>query len=478
LRKLPPLRLSVTALREWAATLLPLLLIAIGLLLAAYWVLDPTPPHHVVLATGVDQGAYAEFGKRYAQQLARHDIRVELRPTQGAAENLQLLRSGQVDLAFVQGGADADHAADGSNPDAHLRSLGSMFYEPVWFFFRYDPPKTPRAASAPHGGVATLGRPGGGQLDAPGLTQLSQLKGWRLNIGAPGSGVPNLMQRLLEANRIEPASLTLLQQSQTPAVVDLLEGRLDALVFASAPESLMVQMLLQTPGIRLFDIAQSEAYSRRFAFLTPALLPRGIVDLARDMPPQDVHLVAPTATLVAREDLHPALVQLFVQAAQQVHGQAGWFQRRGDFPNAHDNERPLHPEAARVYAKGEPFLQRYLPFWLANLVDRMWVVLLSIIGLLIPLARIVPPLVEFRIRSRVFRWYGQLRALEAEPLTAEQRLQRLDEIEARVERISVPLSYADGLYALRSHIQLVRRRLQGTAEAAPHTEIPHSPANP
>jgi hypothetical protein len=161
-----------------------------------------------------------------------------------------------------------------------------------------------------------------------------------------------------------------------------------------------------------------------------------------------------------------------VQAAQQVHGQAGWFQRRGDFPNAHDNERPLHPEAARVYAKGEPLLQRYLPFWLANLVDRMWVVLLSIIGLLIPLARIVPPLLEFRIRSRVFRWYGQLRALEAEPLSAEQRLQRLDEIEARVERISVPLSYADGLYALRSHIQLVRRRLQGAADPPPFPTDP------
>jgi hypothetical protein len=191
------------------------------------------------------------------------------------------------------------------------------------------------------------------------------------------------------------------------------------------------------------------------------VLPRGVVDLARDMPPQDVHLVAPTATLVAREKLHPALVQLFVQAAQQVHGESGWFQRKGDFPNARDNERPLHHEAERVYAHGEPFLQRYLPFWLANLVDRMWVVLLSIVTLLIPLSRVVPPLVEFRIRSRVFRWYGQLRAIEAEEgRTPNDELnQRLDEIEARVSRITVPLSYADELYALRSHIQLVRRRL-------------------
>jgi hypothetical protein len=225
---------------------------------------------------------------------------------------------------------------------------------------------------------------------------------------------------------------------------------------------------LQTPGIRLFDFAQADAYARRFPFLTPVSLPRGVVDLAGDLPRQDVRLVAPTATLVARERLHPALVQLFVQAAQQVHGPAGWFQRKGDFPNARDNERPLHREAERVYSHGEPLLQRYLPFWLANLIDRMWVVLLSIVGLLIPLSRVVPPLVEFRIRSRVFRWYGQLRAIEAEEgrTPADELRERLDEIDARVAGITVPLSYADELYALKGHIQQVRRRLQPPRPAA------------
>ena len=448
-RALPHLPTSLTALREIAATAAPFVLLTLLLLAAAYVVLDPTPPRRVTLATGVDQGAYAEFGKRYAARLAQHGIQVTLRPTAGAAENLALLRRGEVDLAFVQGGADAPPAgADDDAPDAGLRSLGNMFHEPVWLFYR-------EAAVAQRLG----GRP---------LASLAQLSGWRLNIGAPGSGVPNLMRQLLQANHVDPTALTLLQQPQTPAVVELLEGRIDALVLASAPESLMVQMLLQTPGIRLFSFEQAEAYARRFAFLTPVTLPRGVVDLARDLPPADVRLVAPTAALVARPGLHPALAQLFVQAAQQVHGGAGWFQRQGDFPNARDNERPLHPEAARVYAHGEPWLQRYLPFWAANLVDRMWVVLLSIVGLLIPLSRVVPPLVEFRIRSRVFRWYGQLRAIETdagrEP--ADELHRRLDEIEARVARISVPLSYADELYALRSHIQLVRRRLPAEGRSA------------
>ena len=186
------------------------------------------------------------------------------------------------------------------------------------------------------------------------------------------------------------------------------------------------------------------------------------VDLANDKPAADVHMVAPTATLVARHTLHPALAQLFVQAAHDIHGQPGWFQRKHDFPNAQDGERPLAPEAERFYRNGVPWLQRYLPFWFANLIDRMWLAMLSIVAVLLPLSRVVPPIVELRIRSRVFRWYAQLRDIEssigAKPAPA--LLQGLDDIEAKVNAVQVPLSYADELYAFKSHIHLVRRQLQ------------------
>jgi TRAP-type uncharacterized transport system substrate-binding protein len=435
---------ALVSLRALALTAGPFVLLALVLLAVAYGALQPNPPRRVVLATGVERGAYSEFAKRYAELLRQHGIEVELRATQGAAENLALLRRDDsgVEIGFVQGGADRAYAP-GEDPDAELVSLGSLFYEPVWLFYRED------AAQR--------------LLKAPTLGALNQLAGWTLNVGAPGSGVPPLMARLLEANGIEPSALKLQQQPVTPAVVDLVESRIDALVLASAPESSMVQMLLQTPGIRLFDFAQAEAYSRRFPFMSAVVLPRGVVDLARDLPPADVRLVAPTATLVARRTLHPALAQLFVQAAQQVHGVPGWFQRKGDFPNAASTERPLHPEAQRFYRNGVPWLQRYLPFWIANLADRMWVALVAIIAVLIPLSRVVPPLYEFRIRSRVFRWYGQLRAVEdgLGRRPAPELLKELDDIEARVGRITVPLSYADELYALRSHIQLVRGRVQG-----------------
>jgi len=175
-----------------------------------------------------------------------------------------------------------------------------------------------------------------------------------------------------------------------------------------------------------------------------------------------LRLIAPTAMLVARDDIHPALAQLFAQAARSIHGDSGWFQRRGEFPNDRALEWPLAHEAERMLRSGTPWLQRYLPFWLANLVDRMWLVLLSIVAVLIPLSRVVPPIYEFRVRSRIFRWYGQLRRIEDEMIGGGDRAaleRRVDELDARVERIAVPLSYADELYALRGYIQMVRGRL-------------------
>jgi TRAP-type uncharacterized transport system substrate-binding protein len=440
------LRVTLLSFRDLVATAIPFILLAVGLLAVAYWLLDPAPPRNVVLATGQDQGAYAEFGRRYAQILRENGVEVRLRKTAGAAENIALLRQpgGDVDIAFVQGGAEDDRPAtraDGENEDDGLVSLGSLFYEPVWLFYRGD------AAER--------------LLKAPELTSLAQLAGWRVNIGEPGSGVPNLMRRLVEANGMDPATITLVREPQTPAVVGLLDGSIDAIVFASAPESLLVQMLLSTPGVRLFDFAQAEAYGRRFPWLSPVTLPRGVVDLARDIPPADVRLVAPTATLVARKQTHPALIQLFVQAAQQVHGGAGWFRKKGDFPNANNTERPLAGEAQRFYTNGPPVLQRYLPFWLANLVDRMWPVLVTIVAALIPLSRMLPPLYTFRVRSRIFRWYRQLREVEngIGKRPNDELLRELAEIERRVEHINVPLSYTDELYSLRTHIHMVAERL-------------------
>ena len=437
------IRYTLVSIRDLLLSAGPFALLAVGLLLLAYLWLDPTPPRHVTLATGPTQSAYDEFGKRYRKALAANGIEVRLLASEGSSANLQLLRDGKVDLGFVQGGSSEQGAGDAA---ASIESLGSLFVEPIWLFYREDAAKKVEPSAT--------------------LSALAQLRGLRLNVGTAGSGVPALMAKLFEANNVAPEAITLSALEQTPATVAFLAGEIDALVFASAPESLMVQMLLRTPGVKLMDFGQSEAYSRRFPFLTPVLLPRGVVDLAADVPRQNVRLVATTTALLAREGTHPALLQLFVQAARELHGPPGWFNRAGAFPTTEHSEYPIAREAERAIRSGAPFLQRYLPFWLANLVERMWLVLGIIIAILLPLSRIVPPLYEFRIRSRVFRWYGQLREIEnrmqakdAAPALLAQELEQLDE---RVGRVSIPLSYADELYALRNNIDGVRRKLEQT----------------
>lgn len=433
------LRNTLLSLRDLIASAGPLAFLAVGLLVVAYWWLNPNPPKTITLATGPAQSAYEAFGMRYQEALAVDGIQVVLMPTEGSSDNLQLLRNGQVDAAFVRGGTSALEPDDANA----LVSLGSLFVEPVWVFYRTE-------------AALRLTR-------KPQIESLRHLQGWRVNVGSPGSGVPALIERLLEVNKLSTNSLTLTQLGQTPATVAFLAGKLDALVFASAPESLMVQMLLQTPGVQLLDFAQHEAYARRFPFLTPVSLPTGVVDLASNVPAQDVRLVASTTSLVAREGTHPALLTLLAQNAQKLHSGAGWFNRAREFPNSRASELPLAREADRAMNEPVPLLQRYLPFWLANLIERMALVLGLLLAFMLPLSRIVPPLYEFRVRSRVFRWYGRLREIEGElesGATAPQDLlQALAHLEAQVEKVAIPLSYADELYALRNHIQLVRNKL-------------------
>ncbi|MEC5218463.1 TRAP-type uncharacterized transport system substrate-binding protein [Actimicrobium sp. GrIS 1.19] len=422
----------------------PTAAIIIFICAAAFWLTDPTPPSTVRISTGQQNSAYEQFAKRYAVDLARHHIKAELVPSEGSEQNLRRLgdAASNIDIGFVQSGSTAQRDAERNG----LISLGSLFTEPIWLFYREDKD----------------------------ITQLTQLKGLKINVGPDGTGVPQLFKKLLAVNGVEPGDLQLGALENTPSTVELLAGNIDGMVFSSAPDELLIQMLLQTPGIKLFDFTQAEAYTRRFPFLTHVVLPQGIVDLGRDLPPKDYQLIAPTATLVARAGMHPALVDLFVQSASKIHGDAGWFHKQGEFPNANFTEIPVAPAATRFYENGPSFLQHYLPFWLSNFMERMWVVIVALGALFIPLSRIVPPLYVWKVRSRVYRWYGQLRAVEqaieeVPPANREEvyasLLGRLGEIEEKVNQISIPLSFAEELYGLRSHINFVRQRILGLQAA-------------
>ena len=426
----------------------PVVLLALGLLAAAYWWLDPQPPCTVTLATGPAGSAYADFGQRYAQALAREGIRVRLLPTDGTVSNLQALRAGRADVAFVRGGSD-DIGAD---TQAEIMSLGALFYEPLWLFYR---PTAIKDESAVKGTAA----------QTVALTSLTQLRGLRVNMDQAGSGVPELMQRLLQANGLTLDAVMASEMTPEAAAQALQAGQLDALVLVTAPESPVVQRLLKEPGIALADLPQADALARRFPFLQTVTLPRGMVDLASDLPPESIGLLATTTALLTHEDTHPALRQLFAQTAQQIHGGAGWFNGSRDFPNTRTSELPVSPEGDRAINGTPPFYQRYLPFWASNLLERMWLVIGGLIVLLLPLSRVVPPLYTYRVRQRVFRWYARLQRVEASMeegnVDSGELLNELDELDRVAAQITVPLAHADELYALRNNIERTRRRLLG-----------------
>jgi hypothetical protein len=358
-------------------------------------------------------------------------------PSQGSLDNLQRLLNPnlKVDLGFVQGGVATGMDVSG------LVSLGSMFHEPLLIFYRSPEP----------------------------VTLLSGFAGKRLAIAPEGSGTHMLALILLKANGIEPGGPTeLVSIGGMDAATALLEGKVDAafLMGDSATPPLMKQ-LLWTPGIRLFDFQQSSGYSRKFAYLLDLDLPMGVFDFGKNMPPQDIHLIGPTVELVARKKLHPALSDLLIEAAREVHSRPTLLQKANEFPAPLEHEFTVSADAKRFYNSGKSFLYRRFPFWLATLVDRTLVVFVPIVVLLIPGLKLLPAIYRWRIKSRIYRWYGALIAIERDILahpSSEERtelLARLDEIEAQVNKMKMPLAYAEQFYVLRDHIKFVSDRYRG-----------------
>ena len=397
----------------------------------AWQFVNPAPPRSITIATGQADGAYYLFARRYQQLLAQNDVELVIRTTAGSIENLELLKNGGVNLAFVQGGT-----ATAIDPDK-LSSLGSLYYEPLWVFYRSEKK----------------------------LTRLTELQNKRLAIGEPGSGTQAIASLLLADNFIDTRASTVQPMGGAAATEALLQGDIDALFMVAAPAAPRVQQLLHRQDIRLMSFSRATAYTRLHPFLSAVTLPTGIIDLQANFPPQDTVLLAATANLVASEDFHPALVSLLLQAATQVQKEGDLFEQPGAFPNNNNLEFPLNRNAQRFYKSGAPFLQRYLPFHTASLLDRLKVMLVPLLTLLLPLAKIMPPTYRWRVRKKIYHWYAELQTLDTE-LAAndaseilESLLQKLDALEDDVRKVSVPLSYADELYSLRLHIGLVRERL-------------------
>jgi len=392
------------------------------------------PPGRIRITSGPDGSSYRRFADRYKAIIERYGVKVDILPSAGAIENLQRLadKSVPVDVGFVQGGLK-----DGEM--SGLMSLGSLAEQPLMVYTR-----------------------GAQQVD-----RLTDLRGKRLAIGAPGTGARALALKLLAASNLTGAPTVLVDLSGEAAQQALFSGAVDAVfVMGDAFTPALSKRMREQPDVHLMSFRLADAYTRKFPFLSKLTLPEGGLDLDRDYPPAPVELVGPTVELIARNNLHPALSDLLIAAAKEVHGTAGLFRNAGEFPAPLARDFPLSRDAERYYKSGERFLYKLLPFWLASLIDRLMVLLVPLIVAVVPVTRLLPALYRWRVRSRIYRWYGTLMRIERDlqrqhsPEARAELLAQLDEIAHAVNELRAPASFGDQVYVLRDHVAAVRRRAQ------------------
>jgi TRAP-type uncharacterized transport system substrate-binding protein len=396
-----------------------------------YWFLHTSPPRVITLTSGLPGSSFDRNAQLYRDILKRNGVTLKIQSSQGSLENLHRLEHQLVDVGFVQGGI-----ADGTNSQK-LVSLGSLAYQPLLVFYRST--NTVRF--------------------------LSDFAGQRLAVGAQGSGTRTLALTLLQTNGITGDATRFLDLDAEAAAQALLAGTVDVVFLMSdSASSQTMRTLLRSPGVQLLSFEQADAYTRRYNYLNKLRLPEGAIDLGKNLPSQDAWLIGPTVELVARPDLNPAVSDLLLEAAQEVHGKASMFQRPHEFPAALEQEYPISADARRFYSNGKTYLYRKFPFWFASLISRMLVSFVPIV-LLIPSLRMIPATYRWQMQLRLRRWYRKLVALERElvrekvPARQDELLQRLDEIERAVKHLKMPASFADQFYNLRAHIDYVRLKL-------------------
>ena len=401
------------------------------------------PPRTVVIATDTEGGVYSQIAQRYRQVFARHGLQLELLATNGSVENVAHLRESRAraSAAFVQGGLTS------MSETPELVSLGTLFYEPFWLFSRVPRPDQPRK----------LG------------------EGLRLSLGVPGSGTYKHARELAAAVGIDLSRSQVRDLDAVQAGEALIKGEVDMIGMMLPLEAPIVHRLFVDESIYPYDWPRADAHVALRPYLNKLVLPRGVVDLTRDRPSKDLTLIAAKVSLVVRDDLHPAIQYLFLEAMSEVHGAPGVFNKAGEFPAAEPIDLPLSKFAREYYRSGQPFLQRHLPFWLAAFVSPLLVVLIPVVGVIYPLFRLVPALYSWIVHSRIFRLYGELKFLEAEleMSTSDANIsalsERLDRLEVRADRLKIPSMFTHMLYTLKHHITLVRQRIR---DRQPGRELP------
>jgi TRAP-type uncharacterized transport system substrate-binding protein len=439
-----PLKISGVSWREIVQAVVPLVLLCVALVWGTLHFVNSAPPRTITISAGPKGSTFEANAERYQKILARNGVTLKILESQGSIDNLHRMADpkSKVDIALVVSGLTVDEDT------SSLESLGSLFYQPLTIFYRSPNP----------------------------IKRLSELQGHSIAIGTEGTATHFMALAMLKQNEIEPGGSTKLMDLEGEDARNALLHRQAEAIFLSGDSSppATIKELLHQEGVRLFDFEQANAYVRRFPYLNKLLVPAGAFDLGENLPPTDINLLAPTVELVARPNLHPAISDLLIEAAMEVHHHASLLQQAGQFPTATIHTFPISAEAARYYKSGDKsFAYRHLPFWLASLLDRAIVLLVPIFVVVIPSLKYLPQLYKWRINSRIHKRYGELMALEREslrPMSESRRselLARLREIEEAVIKRKIPGSHAEQLYLLRQHIGFVREQLARENHAEP-----------
>ena len=420
----------------------PIAIILLGLIVA-FMFMAPAPPKRIVLAGGAKGGAYAAAAESLAGSLRAVGVEAEVLETAGSVDNLSRVKKREADVGIVQTGL-----AEGLGQEG-VSSLGAMYYEPLWVFHR----KTAR------------------------VDELQDLKGLKVAIGPDGSGVRVLASLLLEESGVKAQDFTAMPLAGQAAAAALKAGEVDAAMVVSGPTTAWIADLLRDPSITLMSMKEAHAMGRRHPYLDEVVLYRGVVDMAEMLPKDDVMLIAPAAQLVVREDLHPAIQSLLIEAALNDHAGGSLLADPGRFPTPQLSDIAISDEAKRYYENGPSFLRRIFPYSVANFLERTWVLAIPLITLLIPLMRAAPPIYRWRIRRKIYVWYKDLRELETagrNAQTLEERMEvraRLADLQAEAGKVEVPVSYTDDLYRLRAHIRFVAEVIDRLGAPERHARI-------
>jgi len=411
----------------------PIILLIVGAFYFTAQFIQPSPKKEITIATGSKTGTYYKTALEYKKLLEKDKVKVNIITSAGSIENIELLKQNKADIAFLQNGTITNEEAKGA------KSLASIYYEPLWVFYKND----------------------GYKVD-----YIIQFINKKISIGKEGSGTRDLAKDILKDNGINNTNSTILDYSTIDAKNALLKGEIDAMFVVSSHKSQTVKELLADPKINVLSFKRARAYSRKYSFLEDLTLYEGTLDLYRNLPDENINLLATTANLVVKNGFSDELTRLFLKKVTEVHDKKGLFAKAEQFPNTFNLRLDISAEAEKYFQYGDTFLEKIFPYWIASNIDRLKILLIPLLTLLFPLFKGFFPLYNWSMRSKIYRWYDEIREIDNEVETLERKkieeeLEKIEKLRCEISKeTKVPLSFMGEYYNLQLHIDHVKKRLE------------------